>query len=103
MKKHITYLLSAFLIVPVLLYAAPENLGALIEIFSSLIDPIIRLLAGLAVLYFMWGIVQYIKSAGDAEAARKGKSIMLYGILALFVLFSFWTIVQFIYKDIFGS
>lgn len=86
----------------VMFAAAPKNLGELIGIATSLINPILSLLTGLAVLYFVWGIVKYIKSAGDAKAAAEGKSIMLYGILGLFVLFSFWGIVQFIYTDIFG-
>lgn len=89
-------------LIPMALFAAPQNLGQLIGGFLGLINPILALLTGLAVLYFVWGIVQYIKNAGDEKAAASGKSTMLYGIFALFILFSFWGIVQFIYDDIFG-
>lgn len=102
MKKYLG-IVSATLATPLVMFAAaPQNLGELIAGFTSLINPILGLLTGLAVLYFVWGIVQYIKNAGDAKAAAAGKSTMLYGILALFILFSFWGIVQFIYFEIFG-
>jgi hypothetical protein len=88
-------------LVPTVIFAAPRNLGELIGSFLKLINPILGLLTGLAVVYFVWGIVQYIKNSGDESAAKKGKSTMLYGMFALFILFSFWGIVQFIYNDIF--
>lgn len=102
MNKKIVYILSAALIPSFAFAAAPQNLKELIEGFTGLINPILALLTGLAVLYFVGGIVKYIKNAGDAKKAAEGKSIMIYGVLALFVLFSFWGIVQFIYQDIFG-
>ncbi len=100
-RTHILALLLAT--VPTLTLAAPSDLKELIGLATDLINPILGLLTGLAVLYFVWGIVKYMKSAGDPKSAGEGKSIMLYGILGLFVLFSFWGIVQFFYTDIFGS
>lgn len=102
MRKHITLILTAF-VVPTVVFAAPENLGALIKIFTDLVNPIIGLLTGLAVIYFVWGIVKYIASAGDEGKAKEGKSVMIYGVIALFVLFSFWGIVQLFYESIFNN
>ncbi len=102
MKKETLFATATLFLIPVLSYAVPQNLGELIGEFLDLINPILALLTGLAVMYFIFGIVKYIKNAGDAKAAGEGKSIMLYGVFALFILFSFWGIVQFIHSDIFG-
>lgn len=102
MKKETFFATTTLFLIPVLSYAVPQNLGELIGEFLDLINPILTLLTGLAVMYFIFGIVKYIKNAGDAKAAGEGKSIMLYGVFALFILFSFWGIVQFIHSDIFG-
>ncbi len=102
MKKETFFATATLLLIPMLSYAVPQNLGEFIGEFLDLINPILTLLTGLAVMYFIFGIVKYIKNAGDAKAAGEGKSIMLYGVFALFILFSFWGIVQFIHSDIFG-
>mgnify|MGYP003526921522 FL=1 len=83
--------------------AAPKNLGDLIEMFTDLINPLIGLLTGLAVLFFVWGIVQYILYAGDEKKKVSAKDTMVYGVVALFVLFSFWGIVKFLSQAIFGN
>lgn len=102
MKRIIAFALSSVLVsLPMVLFAAPNDLGDLIEEVTDLINPLLGLLTGLAVAAFIWGIVQYIFYAGDEKKKKSGKDIMGYGIIALFVLFSFWGIVRFIYEDIF--
>lgn len=95
-------LIAGFL--PLIVFgAAPTDIKSLISMFTTdLVNPLIALFSTLAVLYFVWGIAKYISSAGDQKKAQEGKSVMTYGILALFVLFSFWGIIQFIHTDIFG-
>ena len=50
----------------------------------------------LALLYFFWGLARFILNAGDEDAQKAGKSIMLWGIIAFFVMVSVWGIVNFI-------
>ncbi|MBP9771526.1 MAG: hypothetical protein KBD16_01215 [Candidatus Pacebacteria bacterium] len=89
---------------PAVVLAAPaKNLGELIKMFTSLVNPLIGLLTGLALLFFIWGIVQYILYAGDEKKKKSGKDTMVYGVIALFVLFSFWGIVRFLSESIFGK
>ncbi len=80
----------------------PNNLADLICMFTDLINPLIGLLTGVAVLLFIWGIVKYILYASDEKKKLSAKDTMVYGIIALFVLFSFWGIVQFLKNSIFG-
>ncbi len=102
MKKLSRLLPFGLSVLPMVTLAAPSTLKELIDAAIALINPLLALLTGLAVLAFVWGIVKYIASAGDEKAKEKGKNTIVYGIIGLFVLFSFWGIVQFIKRDIFG-
>ncbi len=103
MKKISRLLPIALSALPMVAFAAASTLKELIESAIDLINPLLALLTGLAVLAFVWGIVKYIASAGDAKAKEGGKDIIIYGIIGLFVLFSFWGIVRFVKIEIFGN
>lgn len=70
---------------------------------GTLVNILLWVFSSLAVLMFFWGIMKYIKSAGDAKAAQEGKSIMIYGAIALFVLFSIFGIIRFLRGEFFGT
>jgi len=55
----------------------------------------------LAVLFFFYGIVKYIWSEGNNK--EEGKRIMIWGVVALFVMSSIWGIVAFLQQDILGG
>ncbi len=97
-----TFIAAALSMFPSVVLAAANDLGDLIEDAKDLINPILGLLTGLAVLAFVWGIVKYIFYAGDEKQKISAKNTMVYGVVGLFVLFSFWGIVQFISSEIFG-
>ena len=59
----------------------------------TLIKSIIPLLFTLAVAGFIWGIVQYYLNPDNEEKRKKGKSYMIWGIIALFVMVSMWGLV----------
>ena len=58
------------------------------------------ILSALAFLVFFWGLSKFILSSGNQAELEKGKSFMLWGILALFVLLSFMAIIKLISKDL---
>ncbi len=80
---------------------APAMASAQITDFKSFIDIILGILAllvpiifTLALLYFFWGVAQFILSAGDTTKHEEGKTMMTWGIVALFVMFSVWGIIK---------
>jgi len=77
-----------------------NNTFDLIDSFADVIDLSIGVLSAIALLVFIWGIVKYMTSAGSADKAKEGKSIMIYGVIALFVLFSVWGLVYFIQGEL---
>jgi len=74
---------------------------SLINIFIGLIKLTIPVLVGLALLAFIWGLVKFIfRVGGDEKAVSEGKNLMIWGLIALFVMLSAWGIIAFVYKDI---
>jgi hypothetical protein len=76
-----------------------RNLGEFIKLFNgSVISSLGILLLSLAVICFFYGIVRFIWSMrqGEGKAAEAGKKFMLWGIFAIFVIFSIYGIVIFI-------
>ncbi len=55
---------------------------------TVILFPLIALLLGVAVVYFLWGIFQMVANAENAEARTKGRSHMLYGIIGIVVMLS---------------
>jgi hypothetical protein len=80
------------------------TLGGLVETFtSSVVRAVAILFLTLAVVAFFWGIVEYIwgKRKGDPKAVNTGGMFMVWGLVALFVMFSVWGIVRYAQR-IFG-
>lgn len=62
-------------------------------IIAEVLEPLIFLVGGLALLYFMWGVGKYILHGGDAEKRTEGYQMMIYGVIALFIMVSVWGLV----------
>lgn len=79
--------------------ASAQNLGnieTLVQSIGRIIDLAIPIVASIALIAFFWGLAKYIFSAGDPEKQKEGRGIMIWGVIALFVLVSIWGIVGFI-------
>jgi len=76
--------------------------NGLVSKVKTLIDQLIPLVIGLALLVFLWGVLQYAlsKEDGGKEAA---KGYMLWGLIALFVMVSVWGLVNVISDTILGD
>ncbi|MCI0619845.1 pilin [Candidatus Wolfebacteria bacterium] len=86
------------------LVVSAETLESLIRTkLLILVNPIILVVSGLALVFFFWGIAKLILSAGDEKGREEGKKVMLWGIIALFVLFSVWGIVQLLQRSLFDG
>ena len=71
--------------------------GGLWNLFSIVMDFLsqaVILLIALAVVFFLYGILKYITAGDDEEKRTKMKNTIIYGIIGLFVMVSFWGIVN---------
>ena len=95
MLKFSTILLSlTLLLTPTVTFAAPRNFSELVMVFVNLINIAIPILIALAVLGFFWGVTQYILSASDSTKVEEARKLMIWGIIALFVMVSVWGILR---------
>jgi hypothetical protein len=67
---------------------------------AVLINTIIPILIALGVVYFIWGVVQFVL-AKDEEAKGRGRSLMINGLIGLLVIVSIWGLVN-ILRNSFG-
>jgi hypothetical protein len=60
------------------------------------LNNIIGLLFVIVTVYFVWGVVQYVRSGGDEKMLAQGKRHMIWGIIGMAVMASSWGIVSII-------
>lgn len=103
MKKLL--LAGAVFLLPVVSFAQTANFGNVegsLNNFLRLINnTLLPIVIGLALLYFFWGLAKFILASGNEDAKETGRRIMLWGIIAFFVMVSVWGIVNF-FGDAFG-
>ncbi len=81
--------------------STPRNFSNLVGIFLELIQAALPVVAALALLVFLWGLAKFIfQVSGDEKAVAEGKNLMKWGLIALFLLVSFWAIIRLIHKDL---
>jgi len=78
------------------MYQAAPNFSGLVDNIITQMKPIVSLLVGLALVYFLWGIAQFILNSGDEAKREDAKRTMAWGVIALFVMVSFWALANLI-------
>jgi uncharacterized membrane-anchored protein len=72
----------------------PTDLPSLIKYFTDLlVGWVVPLLVALAVVGFVYGVIQYFLYPDNEEKRKNGKTFMLWGLIALFVMVSIWGLV----------
>lgn len=102
MKKYKNTFISSLtlLAIPSITHAQfsnASNLGELINTLVKYSSTLVGLLVIIALVVFFWRIVVSIYSVGsDPGAVKQGKTLLLWGIVALFVMVSVWGLVTFL-------
>lgn len=92
MQKFKKYIPAILFLTP-LFALAIENLFELTLLIIDILNYAVPLLIALAVVIFLWGVVQYITAGGDEEKKKKGRDTMIWGIVGLFVMVAVWGLV----------
>ena len=69
------------------------GLTTFLESIRGWMGQITSLLFAAAAMVFFWGLVKFI---WQPEEKEKGKDLMIWGILAIFIMFSLWAIIKFL-------
>lgn len=59
---------------------------------NLIINPIIKLLFALAVVYFLYGVFEFILNQQSEEKKTTGKSHMLWGVIGITIMIGVWSI-----------
>lgn len=62
------------------------------KITTEILQPLVALIFGLALIYFLWGVLEYLKG-GDPKKVSDAVNMITYGIIAMFVMLSVWGLV----------
>lgn len=73
-----------------------ENVESIGIQLKAIVASLIPIAFTAAVLFFFWGLALYISAQGSEDKQDKGKGIMTWGIVAIFIMASIWGIVAFI-------
>ena len=65
-------------------------------IVAAVVDPVVELMFAVALIVFVWGVVEMMLKGGDAEARIKGRNHMLGGVIGMLIMVSAWGIVNLI-------
>lgn len=66
---------------------------SIVGIIGQWLGYIIPILITLAVVYFIWGVIQYL-IAGDEEKKKKATGMITAGLIGLFIIIAFWGIIR---------
>jgi hypothetical protein len=92
---------TAFL--PVSAFAATTDFASFLGVLNDIFAKAIPLIIGFAVIVFFWGVVKFVRAADQPEQRAEGRKFMVYGIVSIFVLFSFWGLVNLIISTVLGT
>ena len=84
--------------ISVAVLALPSVVGAAslfdtLSLANTFLNALIGLFITLAIVVFFWGLIKYLWGA-SSENASEGLSIMMYGVIAIFVMVSIWGIIR---------
>lgn len=105
MKKKIIAV-AAVVLLPVLAFAQGNNftsLNASIDSVNRIINAVIPVVIGIAVLLFLVGILQYVTAGGDEEKRAAARGMIIFGIIALFVMVTVWGFVRILANTFFSG
>lgn len=66
-------------------------IGALI---THIVQPLVKLMFIVAILVFVWGVVEMIMNASSEESRQKGTRHIMWGLIGLFVMLGVYGILN---------
>lgn len=106
MRHHLLAPVSfALALVPMVALAAgaPRNLGDLAAMLAGLLNTGTAVLVLIAIVIFFWGVVASLWKQNQGNAKAGAWKIIMWGVIAIFVMVSIWGIIGLLQETIFGE
>lgn len=68
------------------------------RISQAVLNPLIVFLFAIALLYFFWGIFQFVMNADDQQGREEGKKNIVWGVVGMLIMFGAYSIVLIILR-----
>lgn len=70
------------------------SISSIINTLKELVNGVIPVLELVAVVVFLWGVIKFIRAGGNEQEIKEAKGYIIYGLIGMFVLISFWGIMN---------
>jgi len=74
------------------------TLDQILSFAGTIANFILGIVGSLALLFFIYGGVMMLISAGSSDRVNKGKTILKNAIIGLVIVFASWLIIKFVYQ-----
>jgi mannose/fructose/N-acetylgalactosamine-specific phosphotransferase system component IID len=89
-SKIIPYLAAGATLLTPLAVFAQGDVDSVLSTISRIMNRIVPMLLGLAVIFFIWTLVKYMLSQGDEDGKKEARSQMFNGIIVIAVMLGVW-------------
>lgn len=79
------------------------DLQQLINALIGLVNSVIPLLLGLAVVVFIWGVIRFLAKSDNPDERKNMKNFLVMGIIAITVILSIWGLSTLLKNSLFPS
>jgi zinc transporter ZupT len=66
----------------------------------EIVNPLIKLMFALAIVYFLWGVFEFLLNQTNEEKKTSGKSHMLWGVIGITIMMGVFTIINIILQTL---
>jgi uncharacterized membrane protein len=80
-----------------------DTYAGIIKNLLIIIENLTGLGAAVALLFFVFGIVKYLTHGDNAAKRTESAQTITYGLIALFVLITVWSLVQLLQESLVGG
>jgi hypothetical protein len=98
--KHLIRIFLPLFVLTIPLVASADTLFDVLGFFGWVLGSLAGSLMLLAFVVFFYGLAKFILASGDPKAAQEGKGVMIWGVVALFVLISIMGIIGFLERSL---
>jgi len=70
-----------------------RNIKDLGGVISTILQNVIAVLIGVAVVVFLWAIFRYLTESKNEAKREEAKKYMIFGIIAIFIMVSVWGVI----------
>ena len=88
------------LFTPLVAWGQITNFDSILDAILNIIQQLTLIVASCSLLVFFWGLAKFILNAESSDAQSKGRDLMTWGVIALFVMTSVFGILAFIERSL---